>query len=445
MTAEISAAPQQLAELLGLLAQARKAASTQELRFLLVNGTHALVPYRQAALLEGTRAICLSGTLSVERNAPYVEWLGRVARWLADHPGQARIDAAMLPPLLRDAWADWLPADAVWIVLDGGGLLVARDFPVSDAELALLAEWARGWEHALRACRAAESRRGWRLGSGTRGSRPWWRRKRWWGLALLLLASALPVPLTVLAPAELVPQGAEVVRAPLDAVIDHVDVTPNQVVRKGQPLLSFDERVLRSRIDVAVRALATARADYQQAVQRALTDPQVKAQLPQLAGRIDERRAELGVAQSQQSRTRVLAARDGVVLIDDPSAWTGKPVSVGERILRIADPADVEVEAWIPVHDLLNFPDRALVRVHLNSDPLHPVVARLRYLSYDAVERPDGSFAYRLRATPEPAQPGQPQPRIGAKGTARVEARSVSIGYWLLRKPWAAARAWLGW
>ena len=41
--------------------------------------------------------------------------------------------------------------------------------------------------------------------------------------------------------------------------------------------------------------------------------------------------------------------------------------------------------------------------------------------------------------------PGQPLPRIGAKGTARIEARDVSVGYWLLRKPWAAARAWLGW
>ncbi len=434
---------QQLAELLALLRQARQAASEEELRFLLVNGTHALLPYRQAALFEAGRVACLSGTVSVERNAPYVEWLEQVARQLAGQPGPMRIDADALPEALRTAWAEWLPAEAAWIALDGGGLLLARDFPVADAELSLLAEWSRGWAHALRAFRAAQAQGGWfgvRAPQG--GVLPWWRPRLWWALPVLLLASALPVPLTVLAPAELVPQGAEIVRAPLDAVIDHVDVAPNQPVRKGQQLLSFDERVLRSRIEVAAQALATAEADYQQAVQRALSYPQAKAQLPQLAGRIEERRAELGLAESQQGRTRVLASRDGVVLIDDPSAWAGKPVAVGERILRIADPADVEVEAWVPVHDLVNFPEQALVRVHLNSDPLHPVSATMRYLSYDATERPDGSYAYRLRAR---LAPGQPLPRIGAKGTARIEARDVSVGYWLLRKPWAAARAWLGW
>ena len=44
---------QQLGELLALLRQARQAASEEELRFLLVNGTHALLPYRQAALFDG--------------------------------------------------------------------------------------------------------------------------------------------------------------------------------------------------------------------------------------------------------------------------------------------------------------------------------------------------------------------------------------------------------
>lgn len=438
--------PEQLAELLALLRQARQAGSPEELRFLLVNGTHALLPYRQAALFEGGRVACLSGTVSVERNAPYVEWLERLGGELSGRPGSVRIDAGALPEPLRNGWADWLPAEAAWMALEGGGLLVARDFPVSDLELGLLSEWMRGWDHALHALRAAQAQVGMRGWFGSRAAqgvgRPWWRRKLWWALPLVLLASALPVPLTVLAPAELVPQGAEIVRAPLDAVIDHVEVAPNQPVHKGQQLLSFDERVLRSRIEVAAQALATAEADYQQAVQRALSDPQAKAQLPQLAGRIEERRAELGLAESQQGRTRVLASRDGVALIDDPSAWAGKPVAVGERILRIADPTDVEVEAWVPVHDLVNFPEQALVRVHLNSDPLHPVSARMRYLSYDATERPDGSYAYRLRARLEP---GQTLPRIGAKGTARIEARDVSVGYWLLRKPWAAARAWLGW
>ena len=44
---------------------------------------------------------------------------------------------------------------------------------------------------------------------------------------------------------------------------------------------------------------------------------------------------------------RALASRAPVVLMDDPSEWIGKPVSTGERILRIAALDDAEVEAWL--------------------------------------------------------------------------------------------------
>lgn len=440
---------QQLSELLVLLRQARRAASVEELRFLLSNSTHSLLPYRQAALVEQGRVTCLSGTVSVERNAPYVEWLERLSDCLSQAGDITRIDASQLPAKLGAAWADWLPAFGVWVPVGQGGLLLARDLPWSDAELVLLNEWATAWLHALRALRdSAAGHIGWRrwLGidpdSNRAGPRSWWLRKRWWAIVVLLAVVSIPVPMTVLAPAELVPRHPELVRAPLDAVIDRVHVQPNQMVRKGDLLLSFDERVLAGRIDVARQALNSAEAEYQQTTQRALSDVQVKSQLAMLAGRVEERRAELALAESQLTRTRVVAQRDGVALIDDPSAWSGKPVALGERIFRIADPADVEVEAWLGVHDLTGFREHSVLRVYLNSDPLHPVTARLRYVSYEASERPDGSFAYRMRAALEP---GQVLPRVGAKGTARIESREVSLGYWLLRKPWAAARAWLGW
>lgn len=43
--------------------------------------------------------------------------------------------------------------------------------------------------------------------------------------------------------------------------------------------------------------------------------------------------------------------RDGIALFDDPTEWIGKPVTTGERIMRVAAPEDVEVEAWLPVGD----------------------------------------------------------------------------------------------
>lgn len=75
------------------------------------------------------------------------------------------------------------------------------------------------------------------------------------------------------------------------------------------------------------------------------------------------------------------------------------------------------------------------------ASPLSPVEASLRYLAHDAVERPDGNYAYRLRATlTEPT--GH---RVGLKGTARLQGRWVPLAYWVLRRPLASVRAAVGW
>jgi multidrug efflux pump subunit AcrA (membrane-fusion protein) len=72
------------------------------------------------------------------------------------------------------------------------------------------------------------------------------------GSAALVLAGALPVHLTVLAPGELVAAQPVVLRAPLDGVIDKVHVQPNQMVRKGQPCLDW----MRPRSAVAWKLLS---------------------------------------------------------------------------------------------------------------------------------------------------------------------------------------------
>ena len=246
---------------------------------------------------------------------------------------------------------------------------------------------------------------------------------------------------TVLAPGELVPARPAVIRAPLEGVIDTFHVQPNQAVKKDQPLFGFDEALIQSRLEVSRQALATAEAEYRQAAQQALTDARSKSQLALLTGKIEEKRAEAAFLAEQLQRARVLAPQDGIALFDDPAEWIGKPVAVGERIMRIASPGDVEVEAWVPLADAIPLAEQAGVSLYLNASPLAPVEARLRYLAHDAVERPDGNYAYRLRATLiEPT--GH---RVGLKGTARLQGRWVPLAYWMLRRPLASVRAAVGW
>lgn len=441
------------ATLIGMAQMARHAKSIAELQFMAVNGSHALAPYRQAALSLGNEVRTLSGVVQIEANAPYVHWLKRLCASLTE---SGRVNGAGLAGEVGEEWEDWLPAYGLWIAFDlgeqaggRGGLLLARDIPWLDSEIDALTEWMDVWQHAYR---AALPRQAWSLsalmnalrtprGQDGKPAAPWWRRRGVQVGAAAAIALCIPVRLTVLASGELVPAHPAVVRSPLDGVIEHFHVKPNQSVRKGEPLFDFDEAQLASRYAVAVQALATAEAEYRQSAQQALSDSRSKVQLTSLQGKIEERRAETEFLRGQVERAQVLAPRDGMVLLDDPGEWIGRPVSTGERVLHVADPTDVEVEAWLAVGDAIPLAAGDPVTLYLSASPLKPVSAAVRYASYDAVQRPDGTYAYRVRAAlDEPT--GH---RVGLKGTAKLTGRWVPAAYWIFRRPIAAIRQVLGW
>ena len=173
---------------------------------------------------------------------------------------QAQTDAATemattaLPDALAREWDEWLPSEALWLPLGGdAGVLLARDLPWRDPELALLTEWAGIWHHAWQARQM--SRRGWAFWrrdaqKPPRGWRPWR-----WAIALGVLA-LVPVRLTVLAPGELVPANPAVIRAPLEGVIDTFHVQPNEAVHQGQPRVLSKPVHLKDLIRAVDRLLA---------------------------------------------------------------------------------------------------------------------------------------------------------------------------------------------
>lgn len=472
--------------LLALAGQARQAASPEELAFLAVNDSLQLRPYRQAGLwLEDGGVQALSGVVQPEANAPYVQFLTRLcasgaAQSDADAAAGARpLDAQTLgaradlgtgaaAELARE-WADWLPAHGLWLPLLQGraGLLLVREAAWSAEDAALLEEWGAIWTHAWLALQArSRPRRG--LGrllhgllggghsplpaadtaaaapgpGGAARSRPGgWRRSPWRWLLALVVIGLIPVRLSVLAPGELVPARPTVVRAPLEGVLGSIQVKPNQEVKAGQPLFRYDDAALQARLEVARQALAGAEAEYRQAAQLAVSDPRYKAQLAPLMGKVEERRAEAEYLQGQLERAHVLAPEDGIVLFDDPSEWVGRPVATGERIMRLARAGDVELEAWLDLGDAIALPEQAPVRLYLNASPLQAIEARLRYMAFEAVQRPDGHYAYRVRAQLE--QPTEH--RVGLKGTAKLSGERVPLAYWVLRRPLAVMRQLLGW
>ena len=423
--------------LLHLQRRARDAASVAELGFVMVNETHALAPYRQAALWEAGRGLAaVSGVALPEANAPFTLWLERTCRHLAAaQPEAGPVDPALLAEADRAEWSEWLPAAALWLPLRGGGLLVARDEAFPDVDVALLAELAHAYGHALAALRRPSLWAEWRTRLAARR-----RLAVGAGLGALALA-AIPVPLTVLAPAEVVAAHPAVIRAPLDGVVDRIAVHPNDRVSAGQVLFALDDTTLRGKVEVAEKSLATAEAELRQYAQQAVFDPAAKPKLAVAAGHRDEQAAELAALQSQLDRIRVKAPVAGVAVLDDPSEWIGRPVAVGEKVMELAEETDTEIEAWLAPGDAIALEPGAPLTLFLNVTPLSPVHGAVTTIAYQAGTRPDGTVAYRVRAR---IDADEAKPRLGLKGTARLSGRRVPLAYWVLRRPLAAIRAWAG-
>jgi len=435
-----------LGTLVQLLKRARHAATAEELGFVMVNETHALLPYRQAALWQrdtrGTgRVIAVSGAATVERNAPFMLWLNRAFAKLDDDSGARNVDASQLDGALGEAWAEWLPAHGLLVPLGPdpqkplGALLLARETPWSDGDRHLLQELTDGYGIAW-----AHFRRGRR-----RSLLTFWRsRGAMIKLALaaaLITAMFLPITLSALAPAEVVALRPTIVRAPLEGVVDRFEVTPNQPVKEGQLLLVLDPRAIENKLEVAGKALAVAEAEYRQAAQSAVFEDKSRALIAVLRGRAEQRRADVVYNQSLLDRIKVTASRSGIALFDDPNAWIGRPVAIGERLIEIADPAQAELEIWLPVADAITLQNGAEVDFFLNVSPDAPLRAHLRQASYEATQSPGGLLGYRLKAT---LADGAKLPRIGLKGTAKVYGERVTLFYYLLRRPLAAARQFVG-
>jgi hypothetical protein len=77
----------------------------------------------------------------------------------------------------------------------------------------------------------------------------------------------------------------------------------------------------------------------------------------------------------------------------------------------------------------------------LHVDPLSTLKAKIERARYEATPQADGTLAYVIRAD---LLPGQGLPRIGLRGTAKIYAQRVTLGYYLLRKPLAFLRRTLG-
>jgi hypothetical protein len=148
----------------------------------------------------------------------------------------------------------------------------------------------------------------------------------------------------------------------------------------------------------------------------------------------------LTYAQELLARSEIRAERSGLLIYSAKSDWLGKPVAVGERLMEIGDPAKSEMKIELPIADAIALRAGGKVSLFLDGDPLRSIEGTIVRTSFRPTLTADQQLAFRSYAK---FTDGQPR-RIGVRGIARVDGETVSLWFYLFRRPIAAVRQRIG-
>ena len=448
-----------LSHLMLLQSKALEANDLDELAFIVVNETRHLVSYDTALFYhyqlgknsKGSQIKAISDVASFDAQSEYIIAQAKLAHICMDTCDQEcktlhlddfkstankinKEHIASQPHLL------WIPLSILLKHKEGGtkhpvgGVLLMRKTPWQEQEQRIVTHWQQNISHALVNLHA----------QAKLVSKLWYnqRRRKIFLAALLLLPLVLsiPVPLSVVAPAEIIPLEPEIIRAPIAGVISTLHIAPNEQVVTGTLLISLDDRELKTKLQVAEQARGIASAELQQAQQSALFDAKAKAALPLLRMRLEQQQAEYEYTEGLLARSEIRASGNGVAMINNENEMLGRPVVLGERLLTLAQLNRQEIQIWLPVSDEIPLQEGDSVVFYPETASDVTINAVINHIAYQAAETSDAGLAYRLLASIEPSDMAN-ELRIGMRGSARIFNMKVSLFYYLFHKPLSKLRS----
>ena len=439
--------PDSATHLLQLEAELFRSDSLESFSFVLVNQLRRLLPYQQATLWVarsgGMRLMRGSGVEAPDQDAPYLQWLARVANHITkSHPERPTVvGRSLFPPKIVQEWDQHSSGDMLAIPLWSverkivGLLLLVRPSPWREEEQLVVERFA---EAAAVVMGLHLRKQQWRTRVKEWGQGGWLKRSIW--VALLASLFVIPVRLSALAPAEIVAANPFTITAPMEGVVESILVEPNQQVEEGQLLLQLDEKGLKSQLQIEIEGAQVAEAELLRASQKAFEDhsgDQVRA----LRSRLRQHQARVEWVRQQIQQVDIRAPISGVVVDAETHGWKGRPVRTGEKILTLANPRQIEVEMWLPVEDLLPINHSEMIDLYLYRHGNQKSHVRLKRIGYQPEQSPQGVLSYRVIATVER---DAAKYRIGERGSARVYGPERSLFFYLFRKPIFWIRSWMG-
>ena len=426
-----------LTQLMRLQKQLRWA-GLDDLRFILVNEVKSLCSFQQAILWEAgdQKPTAISSVARIDPQSPYTQYIqdlmAHIAKMNIESTGKSITAQDIDDPKLQADWSQFL-AETLWVQpLQNlqeqrlGYFLLARTQKWQDAEKQIIQELADSVSAAISQHLAQKQAKAAKQTLRNAITKP----KIWIAISICLAFS--PMRLSTLAPAEIIAQTPHLIRAPIEGIIADIPVKPNQNVKQGDVLITFDLRALEARKDVAKASLTASQAALRQTSQEALNDPTARLRLAQLQSQIDQDNSDIAYINDMMQRSVITAEQDGIVIFEDHYDWLGRPVSIGEKIMLLANPDKTEIEIQLPMAQIMQFPEQASILFFSNMTPHAPDKAQLNFTSYRATKTQQNDMAYRLKGT---WQDKTKTYRLGLKGTAKIYAAYRPVIWHLIRRP----------
>lgn len=440
---------QKLEKLLAYESEVRGAQSLRELYYCLANETLQLTKGEQIFVVVphtySSRKYVIdvvSNLSSVDKNAPALVYLEACFSRAIANAIERKPEERNTPFLFDFPRAENSSIQQFAVLLplfnfhEGliGTLVVVSDNPVFISETPLLMRVINVAQHAWRAFLPRKRN----LISG--------KVKNLFALFIIILtfmALFIKVPLSALAPVEIVARDPQVVAAPINGVIEKILVDANSEVLQGTPLFQYVDTAMSADLKVAQQKWAVASAKLQTAQQNSFGAGEGRREIIIAKAELELAQAELNFAKAQFDQSIVKSPAPGVAVFDRKTEWQGKPVSVGERVIEVANISQLEARIDLAVSDAIVIENEARVQLFLDSSPLSPLEGAISSSAYRA--RLDSSNQLSFKLFVDIEVPQNRVLRVGARGTAQVYGEDVTLAFYLFRRPLSAMRQWIGW
>ncbi len=434
-----------IARLIGLEKKTREAKTQDELNFVVANETRQIIDYINSFLLLKTptdkfQVKATSDLATVDRTAPLITFIENIINESGHNFKEIQnLDVDKVSKKIKVKKPKNLPDNILCIPILSpqkglqGYLILSRNEKFIENEIELSRHLSLTYGHAFNSFLTEFSIKNF-LKKYLVGSRAWI------VIIIIILVSIIPIKITSTAPVEVVPKNPILITSPFDGVVKNIVANNNDQINSGDLLVMLEDTDLLNNYNLSKQSLQVAEKELLRSRQSSFTDNKEKARLAELVAQVDLKKAEVESTGEKLKNTKLYASQKGIAIVDQKNDWQGRPVSVGEKIMTIANPNNVEFLVWLPVKDSLIIKENSNVKVFLDINPIKPLKGKLLRASYQPSLSPEEVLSYKIGVSYE----GETPPRIGLRGTAKIYGSRVTLFYYLFRKPITFVRQLIG-